>query len=43
MALFLGVTFEDMFVGLAWPCSVPPGWAMVWDGPSAGADSDPRE
>ena len=43
MALFSGIAFGNMFAGIAWPCSLPPGWSVLWDGPSAGADSDPQE
>ena len=43
MALFLGVTFGNMFAGIAWLCSLSPGWSVVWVGPSAGADFDPQE
>ena len=43
MALFLGDDFEDMIAGLTWPCTLPPGWSMVWDGSSAGTDASPPE
>ena len=43
MALFSGGAFEAMFIGRAWPCSLPSGWSVVWDGLSAGADSAPPE
>jgi hypothetical protein len=32
VALFLGNAFENMFAGLTWSCSLPPGWSMEWDG-----------
>ena len=32
-----------MIAGVTWPCNLPPGWSVVWDGPSADADSDPQE
>ena len=40
MALFLGITYEDMFAELT---TLPPSWSVVWDGSSAGADSDAQE
>ena len=41
MALFSGENFEDLIVGLTWPCTLPPGWSVEWDGSSAGADASP--
>ena len=41
MELFSDETFEDMIAGLTWSCSLPPGWSVVWDGPSVGADASP--
>ena len=35
MALFSDNAFEDMFAGLT---TLPPGWSVVWDESSAGAD-----
>ena len=35
MALFSGITFEDRFADLT---ALPPGWSVVWDESSAGAD-----
>ena len=43
MALFSGEAFEEMIAGVTWLCNLPPGWSVVWDGPSADADSDPQE
>ena len=43
MALFSGVAFGNMFTGIACPCSLPPGWSVVWVGHLAGADYDPQE
>ena len=43
VALFSGENFEDLIVGLTWPCTLPPGWSMVWDGSSAGADASTPE
>ena len=36
MALFLGITYEDMFAELT---TLPLSWSAVWDGSSAGADA----
>ena len=43
VSLFSGEAFEEMIAGVTWPCNLPPGWSVVWDGPSADADSDPQE
>ena len=43
MALFSGENFEDMIAGLTYPCTLPPGWSIVWEGSSAGADASPSE
>ena len=43
VALFSGTNFEDMIASLTWPCTLPPGWSVEWDGPSAGADHPPAE
>ena len=40
---FSGIDFEDMIAGLTWPCTLPPGWSVEWDGPSARADTPPAE
>jgi len=40
VALFSGITFEDMFADLT---VLPPGWSVVWGGSSAGADTSPSE
>ena len=40
MALFSGITFEDMFADLT---ALPPGWSVEWEGPSAGAYASPSE
>ena len=32
-----------MIASLTWPCTLPPGWSVEWDGPSAGADHPPTE
>ena len=40
MALFSGITFEDMFAGLT---VLPPGRSVVWGGSSAGVDAFPSE
>ena len=39
VALFSGENFEDLIAGLTWPCTLPPGWSVEWDGSSAGADA----
>ena len=43
MALFSGTNFENLIASLTWPCALPPGWSVEWDGPSAGADHPPAE
>jgi hypothetical protein len=43
VAQFLGTNFEDMIASLTWPCTLPPGWSVEWDGPSAGADHPPAK
>ena len=43
VVLFSGTSFEGMIAGLTWPCTLPPGWSVEWDGPSAGADHPPAE
>ena len=43
VALFSGTNFEDLIASLTWPCTLPPGWSVEWDGPSAGADHPPTE
>ena len=43
VALFSGTNFEDMIASLIWACTLPPGWSVEWDGPSAGADHPPAE
>ena len=43
MALFLGENFEDMIAGLTYPCTLPPGWSVEWERPSAGSDVSPFE
>ena len=43
VTLFSGIACEDIFAGLIWPCTLPPGWSVVWDGSSAGADASPPE
>jgi len=43
VALFSGTNFEDIIASLTWPCTLPPGWSVEWDGPSAGADHPPDE
>ena len=43
VALFLGTNFEDMIASLTWPCTLPPGCSVEWDGPSAGTDHPPTE
>ena len=43
VVLFSGTNFEDMIASLTWPCTLPPGWSVEWDGPSAGADHPPTE
>ena len=43
MALFSGTNFEDMIAILTWPGTLPPGWSVEWDGPSASADHTPTE
>ena len=40
VALFLGITFEDIFADLT---ALPPGWSVEWEGSSAGADASPSE
>ena len=41
MALFSGDDFEVLIAGLTWPCTLPPGWSVEWDGSSASADATP--
>ena len=43
VALFLGENFEDLIAGLTWPCTLPPGWSVEWEGSSAGADASSPE
>ena len=43
VVLFLGTNFEDMIASLTWLCTLPPGWSVEWDGPSAGTDHPPTE
>ena len=43
VVLFSGTSFEDMVANLTWPCTLPPGWSVEWDGPSASADHPPAE
>ena len=43
VALFLGTNFEDLIASLTWLCTLPPGWSVEWDGPSADADHPPTE
>jgi len=43
VALFLGDDFEDMIAGLTWPCTLPLGWSVEWNGSSAGADTTPSK
>ena len=43
MALFSGEAFEEMLAGLTWPCTLPPGWSVEWNGSSVGADDPPAE
>ena len=43
MVLFSGEAFEEMIASLTWPYNLPPGWSVVWDEPSVGADFDPKE
>jgi hypothetical protein len=31
VAIFSGVSFEDMVAGLAWPSTLPAGWSVDWD------------
>ena len=40
---FSGTNFEDLVASLTWSCTLPPGWSVEWDGPSAGADHPPAE
>ena len=40
---FSGTDFEDMIAVLTWPCTLPPGWSVEWDGPSVRADTPPEE
>ena len=40
---FSGTNFEDLFASLTWPCTLPPGWSVEWDGPSVGANHPPAE
>ena len=40
MALFSGITFEDMFADLT---VLPLGWSVVWDGSLAVADASTPE
>ena len=43
MALFSGENFEDMIAVLTYPCTLPPGWSVEWEGSSAGADASTSE
>ena len=43
VALFSGETFEDLIAGLTYPCTLPPGWSVEWEGSSAGADASSPE
>ena len=43
VVLFSGTNFEDLIASLTWPCTLPPGWSVEWDGPSAGADHPSAE
>ena len=40
MALFSGITYEDMFADLT---ALPLSWSVVWDGSSAGDDTSTPE
>jgi hypothetical protein len=40
VALFLGITYEDMFADLT---ALPLCWSVVWDGSLAGADASTPE
>ena len=35
--------FEEMIAGLTWRYTLPPGWHVEWDGPSASVDTPPAE
>jgi hypothetical protein len=39
VAIFSGVSFEDMIAGLAWPSTLPIGWTVEWDLSLASNDS----
>ena len=41
--LFLDENFEDMIAGLSYPCTLPPGWSVEWEGSLAGTDASPFE
>ena len=43
VALFSGETFEDLIAGLTYPCTLPPGWSVEWEGSSADADASTSE
>ena len=43
VALFSGENFEDMIAGLTYPCTLPPGWSVEWEGSWAGADASSSE
>ena len=43
VAFFSGENFEDLIAGLTWPCTLPPGWSVEWEGSSAGADASSPE
>ena len=43
VALFSGENFGDMIASLTYPCTLPPGWSVEWEGSSAGVDASPSE
>jgi hypothetical protein len=39
VAMFSGVSFEDMIAGLAWPSTLLTGWTVEWEPFPANNDS----
>jgi hypothetical protein len=39
VAIFLGVSLEDLVAELAWPSALPTGWTVEWDPSPASNDS----
>jgi hypothetical protein len=39
VAMFSGVSFEDLIAGLSWPIALLIGWTVEWDPSPASNDS----